>query len=89
MAEFTERHDPRCMTITSTEFPDVCDCSTLAMVDVLAGHVPILGSSTGAVVGCRCMDRVFVRGQEAWPKHVAEALGTAGLLPPEPGGSAS
>lgn len=26
-------HDPRCMTLTSTEFPEVCDCRTLRLLD--------------------------------------------------------
>ena len=33
-----EKHDPRCMTLTSSEFPEVCDCRTLRMLDAFAAE---------------------------------------------------
>lgn len=28
-----EMHDPRCISLTDSEFNDRCDCKTLAMID--------------------------------------------------------
>lgn len=58
-------------------------CSTLpassgetnrdGLAQVALAHVPVLGV-TGRVVGCRCMDRVFVQHQETWAEHIAAAV---------------
>lgn len=28
-----DEHDPRCISLTDSEFNDHCDCKTLAMID--------------------------------------------------------
>lgn len=34
-------HDPRCISLTDSEFNDHCDCRTLAMIDrATKGHTP-------------------------------------------------
>lgn len=45
------------------------------LIQLALAHLPILGvAGTGKIVGCRCMDRVFVRGQETWAEHIADAI---------------
>lgn len=45
------------------------------LIQIALAHVPILGvSGTGKIVGCRCMDRVFVRDRETWSEHIADAV---------------
>ena len=46
---------------------------TEQLEQVALAHVPVLGM-TGRVVGCRCMDRVFVQHQETWAEHIAAAV---------------
>lgn len=63
-------------------------CSTLpassgetnrdGLAQVALAHIPVLGI-TGRVVGCRCMDRVFVQYQETWEEHLADAILAAGF----------
>lgn len=51
-------------------------------------HRPILSMRDGSIAACKCMDRVFINGQEDWDRHIAESLMTL-LHPNQPDGSAS
>lgn len=50
--------------------------------EVLGAHHPVVGkfAHLNPVVGCQCMDRVFIAGQENYPSHIRDVLAAAGLL---------
>ena len=55
-----------------SETPDI-----EAIAEVLAAHRPVIGRFAhhlNGVVGCSCMDRVFVAKVENYATHVAQAL---------------
>src|SRR5690606_30717939 len=43
------------------------------MVEVLSRHVPVTDADR-QIVGCRCMERVFLRLYESWADHLADAI---------------
>ena len=53
-------------------------------------HRPILSMRDGSIASCKCLDRVFINGQEDWDSHVADALIAAGYRKhPEPDDSSA
>ncbi len=43
------------------------------LVELLEAHPPVIGrfAHLNGIVGCQCMDRVFVAGQESYAEHLA------------------
>lgn len=50
-----------------------------ALEDWSFEHRPILSMKDGHIASCKCMDRVFVNGQEDWDQHIADSLLAAGF----------
>lgn len=50
------------------------------VVQVALAHVPVMGV-TGRIVGCQCMNRVFVQHQETWAEHLADVLEASLTVP--------
>lgn len=83
LSEAEREHDPRCYQRTGVpdDMPaNICDCGVLRAIDeaeslanLFAKHKPVIGrfSTLNAVVGCQCMDRVFVAGRENYQDHLA------------------
>lgn len=46
-------------------------------------HQPVLSIHDGGIVGCQCLDRVFVKGKEDWGSHLASII-TARLRASQP-----
>lgn len=42
-------------------------------------HRPILSMRDGSIASCKCMDRVFITGQEDWDQHIADAILASGF----------
>jgi hypothetical protein len=42
-------------------------------------HRPVLSMRDGSIASCKCLDRVFINGQEDWDQHVADSLIAAGF----------
>lgn len=69
LADTLEAAEARLAALTTPQEGD----ARKRIVQTALAHVPVLGV-TGRVVGCRCMDRVFVQHRETWAEHVADAI---------------
>ncbi len=67
-------HWDTCPGRTREALSDGAEVDREALVQSVLAHVPVVSVYSGLIVGCRCMDRVFVRGHETWAEHVAAAL---------------
>lgn len=57
------------------------DPAVEALADLIAAHRPVVGrfGTINPVVGCSCLDRVFVPGQERYETHLAAVLAEHGV----------